>query len=606
MKYQSDTIGGLLKRLNQDIFIPGIQRPYVWEPERIVKLFDSLMRGYPINAFMFWELQPDNPNKPDIYRFVKRFRQGDIHNEPAELPDDRSIILVLDGQQRLTSLLIGLAGTYATRIKSARKTKASSWVEEALYLNLLQTPVDPDDVDAEEIDGDEAAIPDAYYGFKFASADKPPKADDEHIWFRVSDILRLSTRDQLDAAIEDEVDKHESLASAQRRAIRHNMTRLWEVAWKEDAVNYYLERDQSYDKVLDIFIRINDGGKPLSKSEFLMGIVTLRWQNTHARQATEDLAYHLRDALQQDNKFDREFLLRAGLFFNDLDFLFKISNFTPRNIAAIEAAWPETDMALRIGAELLRRAGIVGAQLTGQNALMLIALYVYKLNKGKPAEKWEIADADIERIRRWIVSVQFHNVLGGTADMTMRLYREIINQQLASGRTVFPSQELVDRMMLRGRAMRWDAVSVERLAMQEVKSRLGVPCLSLLYDRTELTAEPWVPVEIVPKHRLVDDRLLAVGVPELQVPEFQAWRSRLANAVLMTQAESREYYGMDFEDWVTTRSDAWLDRHLLPTDFNLYHERCFLDFISARKALIAERLAHLFDDDAVAEAAVAA
>ena len=111
MKYHSATIGELLSRLNRDFFIPGIQRPYDWEPERIVKLFDSLMRGYPINAFMFWELQPEHHGDLDIYRFVKRFRQGDIHNDPANPPTDRAITLVLDGQQRLTSMLIGLAGS---------------------------------------------------------------------------------------------------------------------------------------------------------------------------------------------------------------------------------------------------------------------------------------------------------------------------------------------------------------------------------------------------------------------------------------------------------------------------------------------------------------
>ncbi len=70
--------------MNRDVFIPGIQRPYVWEPEKIVKLFDSLMRGYPINSFLFWALQPGNFGDWDIYQFVRRFRQGNIHNDAAK------------------------------------------------------------------------------------------------------------------------------------------------------------------------------------------------------------------------------------------------------------------------------------------------------------------------------------------------------------------------------------------------------------------------------------------------------------------------------------------------------------------------------------------
>jgi len=58
MNYQSSSIGAILSRLNRDVFIPGIQRPYVWEPEQIVKRFDSLMRGYPINSFCFGNCNP--------------------------------------------------------------------------------------------------------------------------------------------------------------------------------------------------------------------------------------------------------------------------------------------------------------------------------------------------------------------------------------------------------------------------------------------------------------------------------------------------------------------------------------------------------------------
>lgn len=110
-KYFGTRIAELLPRINVDILLPSIQRPYVWEPEQIVKLFDSLMRGYPINTFLFWELEPEHFGDWDIYRFVREFRHGDIHNDLASIEPDRPVTLVLDGQQRLTSLLIGLTGS---------------------------------------------------------------------------------------------------------------------------------------------------------------------------------------------------------------------------------------------------------------------------------------------------------------------------------------------------------------------------------------------------------------------------------------------------------------------------------------------------------------
>ena len=37
--------------------LPAIQREFVWEPPKIVRLFDSLMRGYPIGSFLFWQVE---------------------------------------------------------------------------------------------------------------------------------------------------------------------------------------------------------------------------------------------------------------------------------------------------------------------------------------------------------------------------------------------------------------------------------------------------------------------------------------------------------------------------------------------------------------------
>jgi hypothetical protein len=76
--------------------------------------------------------------------------------------------------------------------------------------------------------------------------------------------------------------------------------------------------------------------------------------------------------------------------------------------------------------------------------------------------------------------------------------------------------------------------------------------------------------------------------------------------VLLTESECREYHQLDFEDWVTSRSDAWLKQHLLPTNFGLYHERSFLDFIKARGVLISDRLSTLFDEPEFDVEAIAA
>jgi len=375
-KYYGSRIVDVLANINRGLFIPSIQRPYVWEPDQILKLFDSLMRGYPINTFLFWELEPENLGDWDIYRFVSHFRQGDIHNDMAALALDQNVTLVLDGQQRLTSLLIGLAGTYTVR--NGLRGRGAGWIPKILMLNLLQAP----EMELENDDGTSAR--DLYYGFKFFPAERLPKNDVHAVWFKVQNIVTQTDHDQLAAAIDRLLLSNPDLPEQARHTLRTNITRLWEVVHKEESLAYYLEREQSYDKVLDIFIRANDGGTKLSRSDLLMSMVTLRWHQFNARSETEAVTYAMRETLAQDNAFDRDYLLRAGLFFNDLDFAFQLRNFTPRNIGIIESRWPEVKKALLMSADLFSSFGIKGGALTGLNAVMLIACYIFKINDRRP------------------------------------------------------------------------------------------------------------------------------------------------------------------------------------------------------------------------------
>lgn len=53
------TIKTALDRMHRhDYVLPAIQREFVWDQDRIVRLFDSLMRGYPIGSFLFWNIEP--------------------------------------------------------------------------------------------------------------------------------------------------------------------------------------------------------------------------------------------------------------------------------------------------------------------------------------------------------------------------------------------------------------------------------------------------------------------------------------------------------------------------------------------------------------------
>ena len=117
MSYRSETIATTVTRLNTQYFLPAIQREFVWRPAQIVQLFDSIMRGYPISSFLFWELQKQNRDKWEAYTFINKATHKNTHNQVANTNKVPQLTLILDDQQRLTSLLLKLKGTYVVKKK---------------------------------------------------------------------------------------------------------------------------------------------------------------------------------------------------------------------------------------------------------------------------------------------------------------------------------------------------------------------------------------------------------------------------------------------------------------------------------------------------------
>ena len=271
MAYKSSTIAGVIRRLNRDYYLPAIQRPYVWTPEQIVRLFDSLLKGYPISSFLFWDIDPSKIERLDIYKFVEDFKFGDFHNEEAKI-NDQPLTLVLDGQQRLTSLLIGLRGSYKVKLKGRRWQNPDSWVRQNLYLYLMK--------DA----SDEEAESDVSYGLSFFTS--PPTAQDNAHWFPVSSIMQFVDKDQFDAYLENMLDtlEEKDVSRVDRKIVERNFKKLYDAIWVDESIAFFTETSRSLERVLDIFVRANEGGTKLSKSDLLLSTITTTWGDLNARE----------------------------------------------------------------------------------------------------------------------------------------------------------------------------------------------------------------------------------------------------------------------------------------------------------------------------------
>src|SRR5690554_2740109 len=97
--------------------LPSIQREFVWDTFQIERLFDSLMRDYPISTFLFWKVEKSRIKDFQFYEFLKHYHQvTSRHNRKADLTEEEDVIAILDGQQRMTAMYIGLTGSHATKL----------------------------------------------------------------------------------------------------------------------------------------------------------------------------------------------------------------------------------------------------------------------------------------------------------------------------------------------------------------------------------------------------------------------------------------------------------------------------------------------------------
>ncbi len=357
------TIKEVVDELNGRYFLPDIQREYVWlqnaDGKKIEQLFDSILRGYPIGSFLFWKLQKEDIAKSDeqdenklnfqLYKFIENYDERKPHNEKIRIEQIRrdDLSIVLDGQQRLTSLYIGLKGTRTLKKKGARYDNPNAYEEKRLYLNLKHQP----NMDK----------PEDNYEFEFHA--KTPENDKKHFWFKVGDILELKN----------------VWNYAQEHNLKGDRLKLLETLNKafhdKQLISFFEETEKNLNKVLNIFIRVNSGGVKLSYSDLLISILTASF-SSDIREKMNELVDTLKD--KGFPNVGKDQVLKTCLLLIGKDTTFELKNFNKKNIKEIEDNWEKITDSIYNAAELLKSFGYAGY--LGSAYILSSLAYFYFLN----------------------------------------------------------------------------------------------------------------------------------------------------------------------------------------------------------------------------------
>ncbi len=180
--YQTgDTIEKTLDAIQRhDLVLPAIQREFVWRPRQIYRLFDSLMQRYPVGAFLYWRVASENSGRFKFYDFVLDYHPRERpHCRPLQPMLNRQLTAVLDGQQRLTALNVGLRGSMAWKLPRRWWNNPGAFPVRRLYLDLLWQPDDDNE------DG-------LKYRFRFLTREQYSVARDGQCWFPVAQVRGMA------------------------------------------------------------------------------------------------------------------------------------------------------------------------------------------------------------------------------------------------------------------------------------------------------------------------------------------------------------------------------------------------------------------------------
>lgn len=575
MSYRSETVATAVRRTNNQYFLPAIQREFVWKPEQICQLFDSLMRSYPISSFLFWEVAAENRTKWQTYRFIRDAHQSGAHNEIANVDGVQNLILVLDGQQRLTALQIGLMGSYTIKQKHKRRGNPDAWIRQLLYLNVLADPATIDE------DGADAGL---HYRFKFLAG--APPVTPESCWIPVARILALDEEKAFDAFVESVLESlPPETTHAKARIAEKTLQKLYKVIWEDETVAYYTEHDQDSDRVLDIFVRANEGGTKLSKSDLLLSMVTSSWSGINAREDVFRFVDHLNRDLTRRNTLDKDLIMKSCLVLCDLQVAYKVENFNQANLAVIRNRWLDIKSALERSVDLINSFGVDRDNLTSANAIIPVAYYLSR-NPGLTFQgTTEFEARNARSIRKWFFPALLNGSFGGSSDSLLTDLRTAL-QAFDAGED-FPEIALNTIIRSKGRVAGVTDATIDDILNFEQGSREAFLALTLLFDDVS-----W---GTIPHHQ---DHLFAAAKAKREMPgvvsDWETKVDRLANLTLLMGVENQGKQDNSLAAWLATRDPRFMARHLIPTDPALWEASAFDDFLAARAKLIRQRYLTLF------------
>jgi len=550
MKNRTQTIRkivGFLNNPDEDggFWLPNIQRPFVWKEEQIYKLFDSIMREYPIGTLLVWKTMSDIRHRKFIDNWKASFSD---HISDFYVPDNsKRKCLVLDGQQRLQALCIGLHGSFEGK---------------ELCLRILS--------------GDAAPPDDIKYEFKFVDP-----TSITFPWVRFKDLVFTERKPHV---LRDDIiaETGTALEEWQVSRIEDNIAQVNQT-FKEDEAITYQELDSvdnpllyTEDDVVEVFIRANAGGTKLGKADLMFSLLTRTWDN-----ADEKMEVLLESLNHHDFSFDRDFVLKTCLVLLNQHAGYEVKKFrVPGVREEIQNQWDGIAEAIEDVLDFVRNKTYIQCGKALPSYLVLIPLINVRY---KFPDAWKSA----KDVDSYILRCSLTSAFGGYSDTLIDAMVKALDE-------------------LRGfdANLAYSVIGDQRRSLVLTEDRFwqmgyGSDTIHLLFNLW-YRGFGYIPSyennlpqvdHIFPQSVLRQVRVPNAETGRMAMKYGDTERNQLANCMLLTKEENGPGGKTDMlpEEWFAGKDRSYLDMHLIPPDPALWKLDRFEDFISERKNLIRER-----------------
>lgn len=566
------SVGKLVSMIeDRELQLPEMQRRYIWPATRVRDLLDSLYRGYPSGSILVWETDQEAPT-----------REMAVNQKQNPFAGAK---LLLDGQQRLTSLSAILSGE-PVKVRGRKRAidilfnldhpdgpPADVLEVESDEAVQLDDDTDPDAELDEEFEDTVESVTERLSKRTFVVASRNLSANPK--WIRVSDIFNEERTDwQLLKPLNVTPDDPQWTKYTKRLA---TVRKIRDYPY---VVNV-LDKGLSYEEVAEIFVRVNSLGVKLRGSDLALAQITARWKNSLT--LFEEFAQECEET--GEFTLDTGLLVRAIIIFATDQSRFKTVGTI--SLERLQQSWEDAKRGIRFAINFLRaNVGVEDEGLLASPFFILLVAYYGVVHNERLTETEE------KSLRRWvyIAHTRGHYSRGSTEtilDADLNLVKkgenperliQVLEQQF--GRLTVEPADFI------GRGIRSPLFSMTYLALKarDAKDWWSGLALSLSHQGRNHFIQYH---HIFPKSRLQKS---GYGYEKAEINE-------IANLAFVSGRVNRNLSNTLPKDYlpniIAESGKQALTAQLIPTDKEMWELSAYRDFLEKRRILLANAVNQL-------------